>query len=458
MKTLKELRDDLSHQTRSAADITEKHEKAGTLPTKEEQSAVEAFLRAAAEIQEEIDRRIKIEDMNKRTREAVLALNAPAAAPVVQRENPGTNEPERRTLVEVPSHLSRYGKLKAFRGQNAELDAYKSGMILRAALNPHDYRALRWCEKNGIEVRAMSEGTNTAGGALVANEMSQAIIDLRETYGIFRQNCKVVPMASDTMDIPRRTGGLTAAFVGEATAPTASDKSFDQIKLVAKKLATLTYLSEELNDDAIINLADDLAQECAYAFALKEDQCGFTGTGTSTYGGINGLTNILTTASGLKGAVAAASGHDTFGEIDATDLANCIGTLPQYAAMDAGFFCSKTCFDVVFSRLAINAGGNTIQTIAGAVQRSYLGYPIYISQVLPTSTGTINGTAMLFFGSLRLAAKLGERRGIQVRRSDEIKFVEGQIAIKATERVDINVHDFGDTTTAGPIVGLMGTS
>jgi hypothetical protein len=30
--------------------------------------------------------------------------------------------------------------------------------------------------------------------------------------------------------------------------------------------------------------------------------------------------------------------------------------------------------------------------------------------------------------------------------------------VKATERIDINVHDFGDTTNAGPIVALIGTS
>jgi HK97 family phage major capsid protein len=109
---------------------------------------------------------------------------------------------------------------------------------------------------------------------------------------------------------------------------------------------------------------------------------------------------------------------------------------------------------VVFSRLAATAGGNSITTLGGAVQRSYLGYPIEVCQKLPTSTGSLTG-AMLLFGNLQMAATLGERRGIQVKRSDEIKFVEDQIAIKATERVDINVHDTGDATNAGPIVALL---
>jgi hypothetical protein len=41
-------------------------------------------------------------------------------------------------------------------------------------------------------------------------------------------------------------------------------------------------------EDAIISIADDLAEEIVYAFSLKEDQCGFIGDGTSTYGGIVG--------------------------------------------------------------------------------------------------------------------------------------------------------------------------
>jgi HK97 family phage major capsid protein len=262
-----------------------------------------------------------------------------------------------------------------------------------------------------------------------------------------------MPMGSDTLTVPRRTGGLTAYFTGENTALTSSDKTWDIIQLVAKKLGVLTYLSTELDEDAIINIADDLAGEMAYAFALKEDQCGFNGDGSSTYGGIFGVTQKIL---GLAGAVDGASGHDTYAEIDATDLANVMGKLPAYARLGAKWFVSQTGFDVMFGRLAIGAGGNTIQTVAGAVQRSYLGYPIEIVQVLPTSTGDLSDVVMALFGNLAQAATLGERRGIAVRRSDEIKFIEDQVALKATERVDINVHDVGDATTAGPIVALIG--
>jgi HK97 family phage major capsid protein len=451
MKTIQELQDELSHAVRSAEDITVACEKRNDIPNAGEQKAIDEHLARAKEIRDEIEHLKKGEERIAAVKKAREELNTPEArktSPANPQSEPSTS----RANIEIPGYAARYGKMKAFRSKNAEADAYKAGMVLAASLHGN-YKAIRWCQQNGIELRAMGESNNASAGFLVPEEMSQAIIDLREEYGVFRRNTRVRPMASDTLIVPRRTGGLTATFVGESTAGTASDKTFDQVQLVAKKLYALTYVSSELAEDAIINVADDLAQEMAYAFALKEDQCGFTGDGSSTYGGITGVnTKIL----GLAGAVDGASGHDTFAEIDATDLANVMGKLPQYARMGAKWYCSAAAFDIIFSRLAVGAGGNTIQTVAGAVQRSYLGYPIEISQVMPTTTGDLSDVVMILFGDLAMASSMGERRGIKVARSDEIKFIEDQIAIKATERVDINVHDVGDASTPGAIVALIG--
>src|SRR5690606_120617 len=127
-------------------------------------------------------------------------------------------------------------KTRAF-ANNAEGHeaAYRSGKWLLASLFGNT-RAQRWCEQNGVEYRAQSEGTNTAGGFLVPEEMSQAIIDLRESYGVFRQNCRVIPMGSENITVPRRAGGLTAYFAGEGVEITESTKTWNQVQLVAKKL------------------------------------------------------------------------------------------------------------------------------------------------------------------------------------------------------------------------------
>ena len=85
---------------------------------------------------------------------------------------------------------------------------------------------------------------------LVPEQMMASVIDLREQYGVFRQEATIVPMGRDTVNWPRRTGGLTAYFVGENTALTESQVSWDNVNLTAKKLGVLTRFSTELDEDS----------------------------------------------------------------------------------------------------------------------------------------------------------------------------------------------------------------
>jgi HK97 family phage major capsid protein len=49
---------------------------------------------------------------------------------------------------------------------------------------------------------------------------------------------------------------------------------------------------------------------------------------------------------------------------------------------------------------------------------------------------------------------MGTRRGLTLAISDQRYFEYDQLAIKGTERVDINVHDVGDTSDAGAMIML----
>ncbi|GMQ90466.1 MAG: hypothetical protein BMS9Abin10_0848 [Gammaproteobacteria bacterium] len=384
-------------------------------------------------------------------REKLGALEDAANKTKTQRVDPG--QPDDNNISAYPNF--RYGKLRAFTGEKAEERAYRAGMWIRAQLFG-DEQASRWCQDNGLELRVMTTAVNTAGGFLVPDEFSQAIIDLREEYGVFRRETRVVPMGSDTMNIPRRDGGLTAYFVGESDSITESDKTWGNVNLTAKKLAVLTRMSSDLAEDAIIDLADDLASEIAWAFANKEDDCGFNGDGTSTYGGINGVRPKIIDGNHAAGAVDATTNTNTFAEVNATDLATMMAALPQYALRNAKFYVSQPGFSLIFERLTAAAGGNTIATLAGSVQPRYLGYPVVISQSMPTSTGDLVNVAMLLFGDLALAAKLGSRRDVRIKMSEDRYIEFDQIAVQGTERFDINVHDLGDGTTGGPIVALIG--
>lgn len=364
----------------------------------------------------------------------------------------------------VPAEVKRYGSLKCFRSAET---AYAFGKLVQATLHKHPdlqnavtAKAVEWCKENGFDVlhaKAQSEGTNTAGGYTVFDQIDNDIIDLREKYGVFRQHAKVVPMSSDLLKINRRTGGLTGYWVAEAGSLTQSQKSWDQITLTPKKRAILVLWSSELNEDSIVNLADDLAQEAAYEFSIIEDQCGFIGDGTSTYAGMRGVKwKFETENTSLAGLVTAASANDATDELDIADFINAMAKLPEYARVSpgTGWFCSSYVFAAAMQRLMYAQGGVTVRETTQGTGYSFLGYPVYISQVLNSTAGTDASKVKALFGNLRLAATMGVRRATDIAVSNEYGFATDQIALRATTRFDINVHSVGDNTNAGPIVAL----
>jgi len=367
--------------------------------------------------------------------------------------NPG-NSPR----IEVPRVSP--ASLRSFKGANAGDNAYLSGMFLVAALgNPRHagtQRAAQWCAEHRVQVT----GTVAGGGALVPSPLENTIIDLRNSYGVARQECRIVPMSSDTLTIPRRADGLTAEFVGEESAITASDKTWNNVQLTAKKVATLTRVSSELMEDAVISIADDLADEAAWAFAKKEDECLVDGDGTSTYGGMVGFRTKMIDGNHAGSTMDATGGDDNFVELISADLAALTAQLPDYAEGRAKWYMSRYAWGACCVRLLAAMAGATMHDVVSGVRRpEYLGYPVVIVNAMPGYTATNwNGGVMIAFGDMRQAATLGDRRGITVK-VDESRFLEyDQAAVRVTERFDIVVHDIGDTTDAGPLVAILGST
>jgi HK97 family phage major capsid protein len=358
-------------------------------------------------------------------------------------------------LTFSPKHAVRVAPLRAFKS-NAE--AFRFGAWFAAAEG--NQRAAAWCNDNGIAVvsRAGSEGINSAGGAMVPNEFLAALYSALEMRGVIRATAEVVPISRDVATATKVLSALTANFTAENTAAPQSDPTFGALNFVAKKLATYTIVSSELDEDSLIDIGDLVMTLAAYAFASKEDSCAINGDGTSTYGGISGIAPLLLDGNHGAGKVVAATGHDTFAEIDATDLGNLMSKVPAYAVADAGWFISQMGFATVFCRLAGAVGGIVIQeTATGRRLPHFMGFPVYLTQVLPQVTTDLSGAIMLLFGDIRRAVTLADRRAVTLARADQGQtFADDRVQYRVTERIDINVQDLGDNTTAGAIVGLVG--
>jgi len=371
-------------------------------------------------------------------------------------KNPGIIEVRPSFL---PEGLKLYKGIKNFSGTEDEkkLKAYQWGCFILGGVMGLKKYADKLTEMGITIQKAQAENVNTAGGVLVPLQLDNYIVDLREQYGVFRRNARVTPMTRDVMEFPRRTGGLTASFAAEAAALSESTKSWDSITLTAKKLTALAKMSTELMEDAIINVGDDLAGEIAYAFSQKEDECGFTGDASATYGGIEGVNakikRIVGATTTSAGGVVVATGN-AMSEVTLADLHGVVGALPEYAdGPNCKWYCSRFFYSNVLERLARAAGGVTAAEVRGPGMRSSLGYPVEVSQVFP-KTDT-NSQILALFGDLSKAATFGDRRQTTISISDQAYWANDQVGIKGTERFDIVVHDVGTSTAAGPIVALQ---
>jgi HK97 family phage major capsid protein len=346
-------------------------------------------------------------------------------------------------------------KFKAFKDtigeygqqERAEDKAYDAGMFLKAVVKD-DAKAKEICASRGIVTKAQAESTTTAGGALVPDSWLDTIINLKEQFGVFRANAQLVQMTRDHINLPRRTGPLTAYFVGEGTTPTESTATWDNVALDARKLSILTKISRELLEDSPINVADWITAEAAYALAGKEDDIGFNGDGSVTYMYRNGLFDLTTgstfgfNAAANANSVYTASGHTDLSQITATDMMLFMGLLPAYAVDGAKLYCTAQFATATLTRLAVAAGGNTLTTLgAGGVRQlaSWLGVPIVISQKMP-SLSSPSGKYACVYGRLDKAVAFGETRGMTIRSSADRYFDQDLIGVLATERVDINCH------------------
>lgn len=339
-----------------------------------------------------------------------------------------------------------YSKIKNFKTND---EAFRFGSWALACIGYK--KSAQWCTDNGIVTKiANIEGNNLAGGFLVPEEFENSIITLREQFGVIRNHARVVPMSSDIKRMPRRSTNLSASFVGEASTASQSNETFDQINLVAKKSMVLTKFSSELSEDAVINFADDLAGEMAYAQAKLEDQCAFIGDSTSTYGGITGLANAVGTA-GVSTATTTAFTAITLAQIQAA-----FALLPQYADnANAKIFCHKAVWNSVFLRLAyVSGGNNAVDLLTGSGQLSFAGYPVVLTQAMNSTTG--NGAIVFHFGDMSQGVYFGDRRQTAVDFSNSAltSFETDMLCYRATTRWDLVCANVGDTTNAGSIITL----
>jgi HK97 family phage major capsid protein len=399
------------------------------------------------------------------------AANQWAAAPARQPINAGLHVPPNAAPISSAGHTEparlsfqsqrRSGPLVVFAGgPEAEARAYQSGLWVAATQLGHAPSREKYAEQFGHRdlIQATLTGSDNArGGFFVPDVMDTEIVKMMLRYGVFRQYARTKVMTSDTLTFPRETNELTSFYVGEGAAPAApTDQTYDAVTLVAKNLGAYGKMTNNLSEDALIDLGDEWARKAAEEFAKKEDLAGFNGDGSSNFGGITGLLPKLLAANAVSRVTA--TGRTTPGALTMADFTAVMGRLPDFAEDGAAWFMHKEVYEASMSTLQLVAGGNTVGNIAAGSQRQFNSYPVVTSNAMPRLSAATSGTTPIVFANLRMAAVFGDRRQ-RIMRTGEINddMIKQLTTMFVSQRFDINVHtitDPKDPTAAGPVIGL----
>jgi len=297
-------------------------------------------------------------------------------------------------------------------------------------------------------MKAMNEGTGSAGGFLVPEEYAAEIARIAEDFGLVRKFARKINMGTDTLNLPTLTTNVTVSFPGEAVAGTASDLVLGNTALSAKTAVGLTVLSNELLADANVSLTNILAELFGEALAGTEDEQGLAGTG-SPFTGILGNANV--------NVVTMAAGKDTFSELDADDLRDLISAIKPLALSGAGFILHRSVWGVIQKlkqnsqyvvSLAVPAVGDNAKAgmggPAGSPVGTIWGYPVYLSEKMPAISATAISTKYIIFGNLS-HLWFGDRQQMTLDISNAATigaantFATNQSAVRVTERIAIAV-------------------
>lgn len=362
---------------------------------------------------------------------------------VDSKSKPEAKEQKTKIIAAEPRRYA--GKLRAFK---SEQDAYDAAVWFKAAILKDENARASAIDK-GIW-NAQTEGTNADGGYTVPDLLSNAIINVMDNAGVARQLCRIVPMASDSLDIPKRSSGQTVYYPGEASAITASDKGYGIVQLTAVKRAVLTQISNELLADSVINVMDDVAMEAGNQLALQQDLEFIQGDGTGTYGSETGLISSC----GAAGTHDLASTETSWADATLDDFNTCMSLVADKFWNDGqmAWIMRRQVYSEVVTKLLYAAGGNTVTSIAGGVRPELFGYPIYFTDKMPADAVS---TYIAFFGNFREAAVIGDRQSVQVASSMDYGFNLDVMTLRLTSRYDINVHESpGSGTSYGAYAGI----
>ena len=283
-------------------------------------------------------------------------------------------------------------------------------------------------------LKVLGEGQGDQGGFLVPEEFRAELLSLALEQAVVRPRAMVIPIAQNNIRIPaiRDTshastvfGGVRAYWTPESGSQTASEPTFAQVSLTAKKLTGYTTASNELLADSAIALSALLGRMFPEALAYFEDDAFINGDGAGEPLGILNA-DALITVTKETGQAATTLVAENLDKMYSRMLPSSVGnavwiahpdTFPQLASLSR----------------AVGTGGSAIwvSNISDGPPSSIYGRPLIFSE----KAQTLGTAGDIYFVDLSYYV-IADRQAVTMAASEHVRFTNDEMVWRFVERID----------------------
>lgn len=268
------------------------------------------------------------------------------------------------------------------------------------------------------EQKALSEGTDSAGGYLVPPDIQAEMLVRLPQRSVFERLARVVNTSRDKVVYPRVvsasatasgvasgggsifSSGFIGSWAGETPAFSSTDPGFGTFEIGIKKARVASQLSNDFIADAVVNIAAWLAVNGTDNLALVEEQGFVAGDGTALkpLGIINGGSATVD----VEGTTSNSITNTTGGTGSAPKLIDLVYALPSQYAQNAVLLMQRGTEGKI--RKLVDGQGRYLWPLQsgsmfgapnGIGTRTLLEYPVYNSEFCPAD-GTDTNKVIIF--------------------------------------------------------------
>lgn len=303
-------------------------------------------------------------------------------------------------------------------------------------------------EHKDIYERAQTAGAIAGGAALIATEYQTGLERAEFEHGVVKQRLKRKTMNTDSHVATIRTGRPKVYIWGEGSTPTESEMKLAQVKLQVQNWATLAFFPVTLSEDSAVNIAEELFDWFGEGFGYQFDFVTLVGDGGEDSFGKRGVIpkwlQLDKTSIQYDAAVAA------YADLTEEHFLGMMAKTTNASRANGRWYCSSTFFFTVMVPIQLSKGGVPYAEMRGEIIPQFLGKPVEFAEVIDQDALYKDKTDTEFrapcaFGDLGRAGAWGDRKEVGFMRNDNVKWLEGQVAVMGVQRTDVNFYDGVET-------------